>query len=110
LTGLQQVRGDVSHRRSARGTLPVTKRLGQKGPEHDLGGEDVLLSKQRALFLEDAPDPLGIQNIRERQPVALEEWFRNSIKSVLVTPMRCGYGVHYKALPGFVEQPSQGGQ
>ena len=60
----------------ASGTLPITKRLGEKGPEDDLGGEDVVLTKQRVLFAEDALDPPRDQDIREGQPVGLEEWFR----------------------------------
>ena len=65
--------------------LPIAQGLGQKGPQHDLCGEDVLLSKQGILFLEYSLDGLGIQNISEWQALALHKRCGHHVKLALVT-------------------------
>ncbi len=79
------------------------------GPEHDLGGEDVVLRKQRVLFAEDPLDRRGVQNLREGQAFVPQKRLDDRRKLVLVTRSTSGYSNHDKALPGFVGQPSQEG-
>ena len=109
LTGLQHVGRDVRDRRCARGALAIAQRLGQKGPEHNLCGEDVVLAKQRLLFAEDTLDPFRVQHMREGQSFALEKRVADRIKSALVACSVIGYRAHDKALPGFVGHQAKEG-
>jgi hypothetical protein len=73
LPGLQQVRRDVGHRGGADDAFAVPQRLRQKGPQHDLGGEEILLPEE-GLFLPKHPlDRFGVQYGGKRQTRIMEK-------------------------------------
>ena len=76
--------------RGARRQLPVTQRLGEKGPQNDLGAEDVVLPEQRAVFCEGPLDGLGREHLGKWQALVLEERVRDRMEPAVALGLVSG--------------------
>jgi hypothetical protein len=88
--GLRHERGDVGNGRGAGGALAVPQHLGQEGPQHDGGGEYVVLGKQGVAVGEGPLDHLGREHLAKGQSFTLEEWLHSSTEGVLARGVACG--------------------
>ena len=82
--GLLHVGGDVRDRRGAGGALAAPQDLGQEGPKHDRGGEDIVLRKQGVVLGEGPLDGLAGQNLGERQTGLLKERLGDGVKLIIL--------------------------